>query len=50
MPQGSVVGAPQSSPLMKLPMRPVNSPTGISGAAKSAMSNTFSWFFQANRK
>jgi hypothetical protein len=35
MPHGTVVGRPGSSPLMKLPMRPVASPIGTSGAMKS---------------
>ena len=39
MAQGASVTRPQSSPLMKLPSRPANSPGGTSGAMKSATSS-----------
>ncbi len=36
MPQGAWVGRPQSSPLMKLAMRPKPRPKGTQGATRSA--------------
>ena len=39
MPQGRLVGRPQSSPLMKLAMRPKNWPIGSQGATRSASSS-----------
>ena len=38
MAQGTSLTLPQSSPLMKLPMRPQNRPCGTSGAMKSETS------------
>ena len=43
-----MVGLPHSSPLMKLPMRPKNSPSGGSGAVKSKTSAALRPRRQAN--
>src|SRR3546814_557765 len=47
MPHGRSVGLPHSSPLMKLPIRPVNRPIGTSTAVKSATSKYLSFCMRA---
>lgn len=47
-PQGTSVGRPHNSPLMKLPIRPAPKPSGTSGAIKSVTDNHDSLYLRAS--